>query len=80
MAHSNPDTIEIIDESVDGEERHQLYIDGQRRAVVTRVRNVVHLNWQVYGPQRWPEAEVLMKGLLELSVIANKLAGEYNDK
>ena len=77
---SDPDTIEIRDESTHDEQRFQLYIDGGPRALLTKKGSDVQLNWQVYGPQYWPEAKVLMQGLLELSVLADKLAGEKNGK
>lgn len=80
MTISNQDTIEIVDESTHEEVRFQLYIDGGRRALVTKKAGMVELHWQVYGPQYWPEAQVLMQGLLELSVIADKLSGEKNGK
>jgi hypothetical protein len=70
------DSIEIRDESTHSEERFQLYIDGGPRAVVTKTNGAVQICWQVYGPQYWPQAQVLMQGLLELSVIADKLSGE----
>lgn len=76
MTISNPDTIEIIDESTHEEIRFQLYIDGGRRALVSKKSGTVQLHWQVYGPQYWPEAQVLMQGLLELSVIADQLSGD----
>lgn len=73
---SDPDTIEIRDESTHDEQRFQLCIDGGPRALVTKRGGITQFHWQVYGPQYWPEAQVLMQGLLELSVFANKLAGE----
>jgi hypothetical protein len=79
MAISNPETIEIVDESTHDEVRFQLYIDGGRRAFVRKKRGLVALHWEVYGAQQWPEAKVLMQGLLELSVIADQLLGEKND-
>lgn len=77
---SNPDTIEIRDESTHEEQRFQLYIDGGPRALLSKNHDIVQFHWQVYGPQYWPEAQVLMQGLLELSVIADKLSGEKNGK
>lgn len=76
VTRSNPDTIEIIDESTDGVIAHQLYIDGCRRAAVTKIKGSVKLNLQVYGPQSWSEARVLMHGLLHLFVIADSLMEE----
>lgn len=70
------DTIEIRDESTHDEQRFQLYIDGGPRALVTKKHDTVQFHWQVYGPQYWPDAKVLMQGLLELSVTADKLSGE----
>ena len=72
------DTIEIVDESTHEETRFQLYIDGGQRALVSKKSGTVQFHWQVYGPQYWPDAKVLMQGLLELSVIADKLSGEKN--
>ncbi len=72
------DTIEIRDESTHDEQRFQLYIDGGPRALVTKKHGTVQFHWQVYGPQYWPDAKVLMQGLLELSVTADKLSGEKN--
>ena len=80
MTISNPDTIEIIDESTHEEIRFQLYINGGRRAFVSKKSGTVQFHWQVYGPQYWPEAKVLMQGLLELSVITDKLSGEKGEK
>lgn len=42
--------------------------------------DTVQFHWQVYGPQYWPEAKILMQGLLELSVLADQLSGEKNGK
>lgn len=77
---SDPDSIEIRDESTHDEQRFQLYIDGGPRALLTKKAGTVQINWQVYGPQYWSEARVLMQGLLELSVLADKLTGEKNGK
>lgn len=70
------DTIEIRDESTYEERRFQLYISEAPKALVTKRGGLVQFHWQVYGPQYWPRAQVLMQGLLELSVIADKLSGE----
>jgi hypothetical protein len=75
---SDPNTIEIVDESTHDEILFRLYIDGASRALVSKKNGAVEFHWQVYGPQYWPEAKVLMQGLLELSVIADKLSGEKN--
>lgn len=80
MAISNPETIEIVDESTHDEVKFQLYIDGSRRAYVRKKYDLITFAWEVYGPQYWPEAKVLMQGLLELSVIADQLSGEKNGK
>ena len=74
------DTIEIRDESTHEEQRFQLYIDGGPRALLSKKHGAVQFHWQVYGPQYWPEAKVLMQGLLELSVLADQLSGEENGK
>ncbi len=77
MADTNQ-VIEIRDESGDDEVRHQLYMNGQRRGLVTKTRKngEVKLHWQVYGPIHWSEAKIMMQGLLDLTVIADQLSGE----
>jgi len=70
------DSIEIRDESTCDEQRFQLYIDDGPRAAVTKHGGLVQFHWQVHGPQYWPQAQVLLQGLLELSTIADKLSGE----
>lgn len=68
--------IEICDESTADARRFQLYVDGGRAAVLVKKNNLISLNWQVHGPQLWPEAKDLLQGLLDLSVIADNLSGE----
>lgn len=76
MALSNPETIEIRDESEDNERRFRLYIDGAPRAFVKRKQNgLVTMHLEVYGGLQWQEAKVMMQGLLQLSVIADQLSG-----
>ncbi len=77
---SDPNSIEIRDESTDEEQRFQLYINGGPRAMLSKKHGTVQFHWQVYGPQYWPGAKVLMQGLLELSVLADQLYGEKNGK
>ncbi len=77
---SDVETIEIRDESTDEEVKHQLYVDGCRRAFVRKKQGYVTLHWEVYGPQQWPEAKNLLQGVLQLSVLADQLSGEDNDK
>lgn len=81
MATTNQETIKIVDESTDDEIRHVLYIDGGPRATLTKKHSLVNFNWQVYGPQQWPEAKNLILGLLELSILADQLHGaKKNEK
>jgi len=76
MAHSDTETIEIKDES-DGLPKFVLYVDGCPRAQVTRAKNGdVKLNWAIYGPIYWQESKVILQGLLELGVYADKLEGK----
>lgn len=71
------DGIEIRDESGDGEKRHQLYINGQRRGLVTKKKHSdVKLHWQVHGPMNLNEAKAQVEGMLELVVIADQLSGK----
>lgn len=67
----------IEDLSRDGVAIFQLLVDGEPKARVTKKGGLVEINWQVYGPQYWPEkGKALMQGLLDLSVIADQLSGE----
>lgn len=70
------DSIEIRDESTHEERRFHLLIGGYPRALLKKRNRTVELVWEVYGPQYWPKARVLMQGLLELSVLADQLSGE----
>jgi len=74
------DTMKIVDESTHNEQRFQLYIENGACGLVTKKNNIVHLHMQVSGPVGWPDAKVLIQGLLELSVIADKLSGEKNGR
>lgn len=75
----NRDLISITDESEPfdgGDKVFKLRIDGNPMATVIKSGSKsVRFNWHVYGPQCWPEAQLLICGLLELSVIADKLNG-----
>ena len=63
--------IEIVDESTEMESRLVLLIDGNARATLTQKQGrPPYLNWQIYGPQQWPDAKEILLGLLELSVHA----------
>lgn len=68
-------SIRIEDESTHLENRYQLYIDNGPRALLTEKNGLVQLVWQVQGPQYWPEARMLLQGLLELSIIADSISG-----
>jgi hypothetical protein len=70
------DGICIIDESNSHIEYHQLYINKCRRAAVSTKYGRVQLHWEVAGAQYWPEAKLLLQGLLQLSVIADRLSVE----
>lgn len=69
-------SIEIHDEGKYDEQRWQLYVNGSPRALLTKKHGNLQLHWQVYGPQHWAEAQATVQGLLELSVLADQLAGE----
>lgn len=69
--------ISIEDHSEHGVAIYQLMVDGEPKARLTKKGGLVEINWQVYGPQYWPDkGKALMQGLLDLSVIADQLAGE----
>jgi hypothetical protein len=73
---SGVEPMEIVDESTDDEAKFRLYIDGAPRAFVRKKHNRVDMCWEVYGPQQWPAAKILLQGLLQLSVWADQLAEE----
>ena len=66
----------IEDLSTADQKVYQLFVDNAPKAKLTKIRGVVQLTWQVYGPQNWPQAKALVQGLLELSVLADQLSGE----
>lgn len=72
--HSNPDTIEVVEQSSDGATRLALKINGKELVLLTKRGQEVRLHWQVYGPMQWQEAHVLLQGLLELSIHADRLS------
>ena len=75
------DDIEILDVSTDAEKRFQLTVRGSPVALLTRSKyGHVNITWQVYGPQVWPEALSLVKGLLHLTAVADQLTGEHRVK
>lgn len=73
--HTNDD-IEICDESTDECKIFQLYVRGKPCGTVVKRNGVVELIWDVSGPQYWPLARLLMKGLLDLTMIADHLSEE----
>lgn len=67
----------IVDVSDDDATKYQLYVGQSRVALLTKCSMGVRLNWQIYGPQFWPEAEEVMAGLLSLSTLADQLYAEH---
>ena len=76
MVTADLSRISIEDESTEKEVRFQLYINDNHRGLVTKRGGTVQFHFAVFGPQYWPEAKALMQGLLELSIIADRLSGE----
>ena len=75
------DDIEILDESTDAEKRFQLTVRGSPVALLTRSKyGHINITWQVYGPQVWPDAQIIIRGLLHLTAIADQLTGEHRGK
>lgn len=71
------DAIELRDISPDDNTaKHALLIYGQPRAILMKQHGMVTVNWQVYGPQAWTQARLLIRGLLELMVVADNLLGD----
>jgi hypothetical protein len=67
------DHVEIQDEGSHTEDEYVLYVGGSRQAAVTRKAGLVEFHWYVDGPQYWPKAKDLIRGILDLSVIADQL-------
>lgn len=68
-------TISIEETTPNGDARKQftLFVNDFPAAHVQVLPHGVHLNWAVYGPQQWPEAKLVLEGLLELSLLADQL-------
>jgi hypothetical protein len=74
------DTLEIRDESTSTEKRHQLYLNGCQRGLVTQNRSGrIELHWQTHGPATLEESRLWLQGLFELNFIAEMLEQEYKD-
>lgn len=68
------ENINIQDESTDEEKRFQFYVGECHRGLVTQGKDGrVKLHWQTAGPSQIGEARIWIQGLLELSMIAEKL-------
>lgn len=70
------DTIEGIDirDESSSETRYQLYINNERRGLVTvDDDSLVKIRWQAVGPFSLDESRVWVQGLLELLMIAEQL-------
>ena len=78
------DTIEIKDESYQLKGRlapkFVLYVDGDQVATVSSMGTAVQLTWQIYGPQYWPDAKDLLRGLMELACVADQLSAKLTPK
>jgi hypothetical protein len=59
-------------ERTSGDE-HTLFVQDVPIARVQTSHAGVMLNWSIYGPQPWPEAKLVLEGLLELSLFADQL-------
>lgn len=55
-------------------DEHTLFVQDFPAARVQVTPAGVVLNWAVYGPQQWPEAKLVLEGLLELSLLADQLS------
>lgn len=66
-------TIQIEETTKGDVEQYTLYVNDFPAAHVQVLPHGVHLNWAVYGPQLWPEAKLVLEGLLELSLLADQL-------
>jgi hypothetical protein len=69
--------IQIVDDSTASLERHVLYVHGSPMASVKVEHGEVRLQWMVHGPQSWePQGRALLLGLLELGLLADRLAAK----
>jgi hypothetical protein len=60
-------------------EQYTLFVNDVMMAHAQVHHDGVKLNWAVYGPQQWPEAKLLLEGLLELGLLADQLTvGTYH--
>jgi len=75
VPRAKADHIEILNKSTETRDLFELHVGGGLRASVTKREGLVEVHWEVFGPQYWPQAKVLMQGLLELSVVADQLSG-----
>ena len=63
-----------IEETTRGDvEQYTLHVNDFPAAHVQVLPHGVVLNWAVYGPLNWPEAKLMLEGLLELGLLADKL-------
>lgn len=72
-----------IEETTRGDvEQYTLHVNDFPAAHVQVLPHGVVLNWAVYGPQQWPEAKLVLEGLLELGLLADKLTlrSPYDEK
>lgn len=67
---------EIVDASDEKVTRYELVVNDTRyAALVADKQGHVTINWMIYGPQTWPDAQAMVRGVLQLSVIADQLSG-----
>lgn len=67
------DRFYIKDVSTEEHARFELHVNGFRAATAQREYGIVKLNWEIHGPMQWPEAKLVLVGLLHLSITADHL-------
>ena len=67
------DRFHIRDVSTEEHTRFELHVNDFRAATLQREHGLVKLNWEIHGPMQWPEARIVLVGLLHLSVTADYL-------
>ena len=83
MAITDPNTIEIVDQSSLTENRFELKIDGCSHVLLKQDKKTRKIKYHVYfaGPFSHEEARTILEGMLELSFKADELnLGNQNVK
>lgn len=73
MSLNDPDSVQIVDESMDDIKSFRLFVNQSPVAVVRKQHGKVRFNFMVHGPLQWAEAQLVLDGFLQMAIIADKL-------